>query len=572
MKFFFKFTLMSLLFAVMLVNCSERHSKNWQRLDEADFLIEDNPDSSLIILENINPNDLKGKEERARHALLLSMAMDKNYIDTATFDVLQPAIDYYLQHGNADEQLRTYYYQSVIYLNQGKKDSAMKTLIRALNIKQPIKDSLVLARIYNSQGYLYREIYQFADAIENNIKSATIYEKAGKEFDRFACLQTALNYSCSSHKEVTADSLFGVCCQIAKGKPVFEKRMEPSIIAYMYEFKSDSEIKDTLEAYMLKSDKHNETLECMARAFAKIKNPKLAKLYLDSVNPHLRNRNPIGYNYIKYEVLKSTGDYRGACEALEIAAEAEGQKQNSILYSEQLFVQEKENILHETTHHLERKNRVILICIGVGLTFSLITMVFRYKYRLAKAHKLLEEQKNKTLESENKNLELCKTIQDEQIRRLSLTVEKLMNEHEKLEALLKEKLELSEDVSKEVKFRLEILNALLAKEITNKSSYAKPYDEWIKNITKKREAFLKTTRDALRFMHPELMEFLDSKELTEREMDFACLSALGLTGKEIGEYIHTSRHYHISSSLRKKFDMTEADTNLNLFIRGKMKE
>ena len=37
----------------------------------------------------------------------MSMALDKNYIDTTTFDIIQPAIDYYLSKGNADEKLRT---------------------------------------------------------------------------------------------------------------------------------------------------------------------------------------------------------------------------------------------------------------------------------------------------------------------------------------------------------------------------------------------------------------------------------------------------------------------------------
>lgn len=68
------------------------------------------PDSALTILEGIGKQKLGSKEEKARHALLMSMALDKNYIDTTSFDVLQPAIDYYLKKGDANEKLRTYYY------------------------------------------------------------------------------------------------------------------------------------------------------------------------------------------------------------------------------------------------------------------------------------------------------------------------------------------------------------------------------------------------------------------------------------------------------------------------------
>ena len=33
------------------------------------------------------------------------MAIDKTYIDTTTFDVLQPAIDYYLENGTPEKNL-----------------------------------------------------------------------------------------------------------------------------------------------------------------------------------------------------------------------------------------------------------------------------------------------------------------------------------------------------------------------------------------------------------------------------------------------------------------------------------
>ena len=64
-------------------------------LDDAESLMESRPHSALTILESMDMLDLKGKRERARYALLKSMALDKNYVDTTAFDILQPAIDHY---------------------------------------------------------------------------------------------------------------------------------------------------------------------------------------------------------------------------------------------------------------------------------------------------------------------------------------------------------------------------------------------------------------------------------------------------------------------------------------------
>lgn len=95
---------------LMTLLCCSRHSKVWEELDLAEKLMDVNPDSAIIIIERIDTSALKDDEESARYALLKSMALDKNYIDTTSFDILQPAIDYYLEKGSADERLRTLYY------------------------------------------------------------------------------------------------------------------------------------------------------------------------------------------------------------------------------------------------------------------------------------------------------------------------------------------------------------------------------------------------------------------------------------------------------------------------------
>ena len=82
---------------------------------QVESFIEERPDSALTVLQGMDKEALSGKEEEAKHALLLSMALDKNVIDRTDFEVLQPAIDKYLEKGTPNERLRTYYYQGHIY-------------------------------------------------------------------------------------------------------------------------------------------------------------------------------------------------------------------------------------------------------------------------------------------------------------------------------------------------------------------------------------------------------------------------------------------------------------------------
>ena len=83
-----------IILTLCLASCGQ-HSKHWETLAQVESYIEESPDSALNVLQGMDKGEFSGMEEKAKHALLLSMAMDKNYIDRTDFDVLQPAIDYY---------------------------------------------------------------------------------------------------------------------------------------------------------------------------------------------------------------------------------------------------------------------------------------------------------------------------------------------------------------------------------------------------------------------------------------------------------------------------------------------
>jgi len=51
-----------------------------------------------------------------------------------------------------------------------------------------------------------------------------------------------------------------------------------------------------------------------------------------------------------------------------------------------------------------------------------------------------------------------------------------------------------------------------------------------------------------------------------------CLYAIGLRGKEVGEYIQIKRHYIISHEIRMKLGIDEHETNIGIYIRRLMKE
>lgn len=178
-------------------------------LNQADSLMESHPDSALVILNALDNSRLNNAAVKARYALLKSMALDKNLIDTTAFDVLQPAIDFYADHGTPNDKLRTLYYQGRIYLNKEQPDSAMDCFLqgRAIN---GISDSLTLARLYVAQGGLYKRQYKAKEFTDNNLLAANLFHAGGKHSSEFDSYSRAIRGAMLQEDNALADSIINI--------------------------------------------------------------------------------------------------------------------------------------------------------------------------------------------------------------------------------------------------------------------------------------------------------------------------------------------------------------------------
>ena len=183
-----------LIIALGLVACSQ-HSKQYDTLTQVESFIIKKSDSALIVLEQIDISELSGKEERAKHALLLSMAMDKNYIYKTDFKVLQPAIDYYEDSGTTTDKFQTYYLQGRIYQNQGNETEAMILYAQAKELLSGIDAPFLVGQLHTEIGNIYRSNYDYAKSLEAYQTAYDLYVKAGLESHAaYTLLDIGLSY------------------------------------------------------------------------------------------------------------------------------------------------------------------------------------------------------------------------------------------------------------------------------------------------------------------------------------------------------------------------------------------
>lgn len=514
------------------------------------------PDSALVVLENIPASSVKGKEAAARYALLKSIALDKNCIDTTTFDVLQPAIDYYIKNGKPDEKLRTYYYQGRIYQNKGDDDSAMRSFMNGCDLRHGVTDSLLLAHTLVAQGTLYLKQYKINDFVHYNMEAAKLYEAIGKDILAIKSYTNALDGYVMQNNKPAADSLMSICIPMVKKNPKGEAFLFPSLLSYTVNFCSSDEIKEVLTEYQNMELTTDETM-IFAEGYSKIGEYDKAMALISNINLAENTWDSLKYASIKIDILERQGKYKEAFTLYRDYSATLEHYQKELLSHDLLFSDKKHQLEMKNLIEIQDRDRIIggTLC----SIFALVILVGWLYYRgyRSKTKRILAEKENKNLRLEQENLRL--------------EIDQLEDERDNLKELQKEQSELAKPIKDVIKSRLDLLNGLLAKEITNNDRYAEPYNKWIDTVRNDKKMFMDSTRLAFAASHPKFMEYLEQHGLSTDEINYLCLYAIGLRGKEVGEYTQMKRHYIVSHEIRKKLGIDEHETNIGPYIRRLMK-
>jgi molybdopterin converting factor small subunit len=134
------------------------------------------PDSALNILLDVNPDDLHTRKQRAKHALLLSMALDKNYIDIADDSIISIAYNYFQHHPTKREKMLATYYSGIVNQNAGNTIKAAIDFNQALYLAKELNDN-------HNAGLSCRHLSTIYSQYYNHLKALTYSEQAVGYFE-----------------------------------------------------------------------------------------------------------------------------------------------------------------------------------------------------------------------------------------------------------------------------------------------------------------------------------------------------------------------------------------------------
>lgn len=545
---------MSPLIAVsLLFSCSNiNNNETALTLQKAEAFMNDRPDSALTLLQSIDKETLTSKELKARHALLISQAFDKNYIDLQSDSIIAPAVKYFEKSNDPEALFKAYYYHARVLSNAGRYTEAMQIYLKAEDMSEKVNDIFAIGLLHTQIGGLNSEYFNYTKALEYYHKAQECYRQAGKDIHMHVCnLNLAQAYYESGQKE-KGIALFLDCLDWAYSisyQDVFESCLDQIFLYSMSEDNSGI-IDECIDKYDITSF-HPSSMISLGLAYKSASDgdyqeyeKHIRKAWSEAEN----EQDSTCIKFTEYKVLRNKGDLERAIVKLEWMARHEDSLVRALVKEPLL----EANVSHLDELNFENKetienqrltlNVIILSCMVALLAAAFIILLIRSRL------------KRRTEEKE----------------RYADMYESTLAERDTLSEMLEVE-SVSEETGKIIIQRLEVLNSIITSYISERDADIKKAESNLERLIADRDAFITSTRVTMEMSHRSFFNYLREKGLTDWEINYCCLYLIGLKGKDISDFINLKRHYSYGSIIRQKLGLTENDTNLSLYLRKLLK-
>ena len=526
--------LLVLLLCTSVVFLSCKDNQIGSALTSAEISMNDNPESSLEILKSIDKDLLSTCKQKAKFALLYSMALDKNYIDIKTDSIIAPAVKYYENHGSKEERFLCNYYNARIYENCGDKKNALLRAVKAESVDTSKISAQNKYLLYALKGRIYHQEWRFQESIEAYILACR-YALLSSQFRHYTyyCLELAHAYS--SEKDFLNSMVWVNNAEnyIDYFTIVEVHKYKAMVLLNMF----DSGVKpetclEYAEKYIEEYPAHKLTnWHIVAKAYLNAGNPDKA---YEMIQKYVSNTNSLTPYYgILAEILERLKDYQGAIEAHKIFAELVKERDVARHLSDIKVLEER----FEGELVQAHQRHLISYISGISLLLLFITICLVFKWR------------NESKQNESDLADL----QQEYNALISLK-ERMDSSYQYLSHQIISDSQTDQELMRILGYRIKSLSAFLQKPIPD--SLSKVASQ-IEDLKRNRNYIVDSIGLLYAVSCPAFVSELRAHDLTSSEIGYCCLYLLGLNIPEAGEVIgKVSSIYNVNSAIRKKIGIS----------------
>ena len=428
--------LILLSFVILAVNSCGNDHHIYRTLKDVGTYISDSPDSAYNVLSGIDKKRISRYRTLAKYSLLMSIALDKKYIDVTEDTLIRPAVLWYERHGSDKDRMLAYYYHGRIYQNAEDYNQAIIAFSNAEKYAKTCEDDFYLGMIYRGMTRIYNAAYNHAEEIRYSQLAYEYFLKIDNpSYAQYAMLDIALAYHNSRdfNKCITISEDI---CKIAienNNTNLLSGALRAKMSALINKKNPDSRKAADIFFYMLDSLDYQPSIKdygLLANAYSLSNRNAEAMNIVKELKDQVRNEDKISssliYN-IEYKVAKNVGEYKKALTLFENVTFI----QDSILsktLSQSVINTQKDYFKRQAEYDAERlhmKNTIILlIVIASAITLASISYFWYRKVKDKEREKELETSRliDRISEVRNELISLQRE-KDEQISSLTRALE-----------------------------------------------------------------------------------------------------------------------------------------------------
>lgn len=423
-----------------------------KKMNDADALLEEFPDSAYTIIKLIDPEKLKG-EDKARYSVLKTASLVKQGLEINIDSSMNDAYVFYCENQTPSrEAMLTHFIKAF------SSDSAIERLEEYDNaIKYASgKDSLrYVALAYTNKALIYHDKYDYEDEIMNiQLAEKCICDSLDSDVVNHIYGAKGLYYL-GVQKNDSALFLFEECLRLSKrNKDDKETLFALKNIAFSYQLMGNYEMAtEIVNEIITKYEEDNFLNGIYPLVLTATHNGKFneALQLLGNISDAWNLTDKLAWYSAKAEIESLRGDFKEAYEAMNSVVSLQNEQIQEILKFD-VTRQERDHqeiLKDEALVMVDMKtgqNQLLLAIIVLGLISFIVLICFIREKHKRKECELKEEKKLKELELDRSIKELTLTT-DKLKAKNDLLVDNIISNEKLINSLRRNKIELEDKVN-----------------------------------------------------------------------------------------------------------------------------
>ncbi len=373
-----------------------------QLIDLAERIVEEHPDSALLLLNTFQKESLTSAQDKARYCVVKSIAYNKCYFNIASDSLIRFAVDYYKDRKDYAYRMKAWYYLGITQLAAKDYRACMYSFSKAEAASNSTENPKFCGLINMGMATAFNNTFSHQEALAHIEKAISLFRVAGDHQNENISIRRKAQELQSLRRGDQAREIYdSLILNAANDTLTLAKGLLSYAQLCMYQPQPDP--KKCLELFeRAVSDYHAHPKEkdwcTVALAYSALGDNGLA----DNIISQVESFSP-DYKLIantKASLAQNKGDFKSAYDLLEKSYEVEGDivrqtlSQSSIAAQRDYFeAQKKEEEL------VARKRALVIALISMGSLITLGILVYSFTRRRRR-----DERRLKAVEQEKTEL------------------------------------------------------------------------------------------------------------------------------------------------------------------------